>query len=64
MLFSGCAESAEDKAQTKYFECKNHVGQKCAQQNHEEQVEEEAHEAEAVLKERRANELANAAEGR
>jgi hypothetical protein len=64
----GCSETPKEKHESaekeKYFMCKNHVGKECAQQNHEEEVEGEAHEAEKVLKERRAEELANAAEGR
>ena len=45
---------AENKCQT--------VGE-AQQEKHDVQVEAEANEAEAVLKQRRANELANAAEG-
>jgi hypothetical protein len=38
--------------------------EECGRQQHDEQTETEAHEAEKVLKQRHAEELANAAEGR
>lgn len=64
LAFGGCAETAQDKAQTKYYECKNGVGHECGAQNRQERVEKEAHEAEQVLAKRHAEELADAAEGR
>jgi uncharacterized protein HemX len=41
---SGCGETQQEKEQkatSKYFQCKSHVGKECDQQNHEEEERKE-----------------------